>query len=454
MPDLPETYFMSVALAAILLVDSAFNLRTSWGIPYLTVVITIFLWYLIEPLYLPEGFLHFSQETVETAYGGVLIALLSFALSTRTFVDLMRPKNANRILSKAYVPSERVLIIVVCLWLILLAYGIVRMQGDVFAALFPLSGRHGANMWSRAAGVSAGGEGFIVSAAGYLYVLCLASFGILYFLISKRLYAVLAIILIAISWPYAALQGSRNTLLAVALPALGSYLLVSRHGLLRKGLVFSGSVLAMELLLRIMIYYRNVGFENVNLSEIDSAKHVGLNMASELVYCVQYIKDGTLELSFGQRYLAELANFIPRAIWPEKPLLSIDYAVARGFGGGNSDIGVFATVSTGVIGGGVLNFGPVFGPVWVGLLMSSWVGLLSRFRLQGTPLRFALLLVGLGLTFNLGRDITLLVLWPLVFGYIGVRLIEWRASAIHPHHQALRPLRQSTEGLRNKWARS
>jgi hypothetical protein len=31
----------------------------------------------------------------------------------------------------------------------------------------------------------------------------------------------------------------------------------------------------------------------------------------------------------------------------------------------------------------------------------------------------------MGLTFNTGRDFTLLVLFPFLFGYIGVRLIEW-----------------------------
>ena len=33
-------------------------------------------------------------------------------------------------------------------------------------------------------------------------------------------------------------------------------------------------------------------------------------------------------------------------------------------------------------------------------------------------------MLGVGLTFNLGRDITLLVLWPVVFAYFFVRLTE------------------------------
>jgi oligosaccharide repeat unit polymerase len=438
MLDLPETYFLSVALAAILLVYGTLKLRTSWGGPYLATVVTIAAWYLIEPLYFPDEFMAFSQETVATAYSAVLITLLCFALSAPTFVDLMRP-NINRILSQAHISPERVFAAIACLWLVLLAYGIARMQGDVFGALFPLGGRSGVNMWSRAAGADAGDDGFIVSSASYLYVLCLTSFGILYSLMSKGFYTKLALILIAISWPYVVLQGARNLLLAVALPTLGSYLLFSRHGPLRKGLVFGGALLVLEFVLRIIIIFRNEGFQDVNFSEMGDGKHLGLNMASELVYCVQFIQDGTLDVDFGQRYLAELAGIIPRSIWSDKPLIGIDYALARGFGSANTDIEVFATLSTGAIGGSVLSFGPVFGPIFVGLLMSSWVGLLSRFRLQGTPLRLTLFLVGLGLTFNLGRDVTLLVLWPLVFGYIGVRVVEWRTSAAPAHRQALRP---------------
>ena len=68
------------------------------------------------------------------------------------------------------------------------------------------------------------------------------------------------------------------------------------------------------------------------------------------------------------------------------------------------------------------------GTVVAALLMSLWVAILTRFRSQGTPLRISLFLVGLGLTFNLGRGVTLLVLWPMIFGYLGVRVIEARSK--------------------------
>jgi predicted LPLAT superfamily acyltransferase len=57
--------------------------------------------------------------------------------------------------------------------------------------------------------------------------------------------------------------------------------------------------------------------------------------------------------------------------------------------------------------------------------MALWTGLLIRWWEQRKSLlRLALFMLGAGLTFNLGRDITLLVLWPVVFAYFFVRLGE------------------------------
>jgi len=83
-----------------------------------------------------------------------------------------------------------------------------------------------------------------------------------------------------------------------------------------------------------------------------------------------------------------------------------------------------------MIGGGVLNFGPVFGPIAAGILMALWTGLLIRWWEQRQSLlRLVLFMLGAGLTFNLGRDISMLVLWPVIFGYCFVRLVEtWAAK--------------------------
>jgi hypothetical protein len=70
-----------------------------------------------------------------------------------------------------------------------------------------------------------------------------------------------------------------------------------------------------------------------------------------------------------------------------------------------------------MIGQGVVNFGPFFGPIAAALIMAVWVAVLARQdRLGGNPARLLLYAFGLILTFNMGRDITLLALYPFIFG--------------------------------------
>ena len=209
---------------------------------------------------------------------------------------------------------------------------------------------------------------------------------------------------------------------------IAAYLLLSRRPPTIKVIVALIAFAAVDLLMRLIIGYRDVGFAGASFTEIEEARHAGLNMASELVNIVEILDRNALQVGLGRGYLDELVNFVPRAIWPDKPYIGIEYAIARGFGGGQSDIGVLATLSPGVIGQGVLEFGVWFGPMAAALLMSAWVGILTRMRAQGGAARIGLFLIGLGLTFNLGRGITLLTLFPLVFGYVGVVILEKRAK--------------------------
>jgi ABC-type Mn2+/Zn2+ transport system permease subunit len=55
--------------------------------------------------------------------------------------------------------------------------------------------------------------------------------------------------------------------------------------------------------------------------------------------------------------------------------------------------------------------------------MAIWVAVLARQDLMGHDLGHLLLYsIGLVLTFNMGRDITLLTIYPFVFGWI---LLNW-----------------------------
>ena len=155
-------------------------------------------------------------------------------------------------------------------------------------------------------------------------------------------------------------------------------------------------------------------------------KHDGFNIFEELGYINYFIANGTYKVNWGERYFAEVVNPIPRVLWPGKPMIGIDYAIARGMAYGNqaaNEGGVACSVSTGMIGQGVVNFGRIGGPIAAALLMAIWVAVLARQDLMGHDIGHLLLYaIGLVLTFNMGRDITLLVIYPFVFGWL---LLWW-----------------------------
>jgi hypothetical protein len=160
----------------------------------------------------------------------------------------------------------------------------------------------------------------------------------------------------------------------------------------------------------------------LNLAAQKNVHNEGLNMFEELCWVSTFIDNGKYKVNWGARYFAELVNPIPRGLWPGKPLIGIDYAIARGQSGGAVEAaGVYATISTGFIGQGVVNFGRFFGPMAAALLMSLWVAWLARLDLNVQALgRLPLYSLGLIMTFNLGRDITLITLYPFVFGALAV----------------------------------
>lgn len=418
--DLPGGFWLATLTLLGLVAEAVVRIREKWAVPALMVYLTVFGWYTMEPIESPET-MAFSDEAISGAFFSVFIFLASFRFLCSLMSSVMAPRQRREI-DYNELPADRVFAITAMLWFGLLLIGIWRMEGDVLATLLPLKAREGATMWQRAAGAAAGRFGFAVSIAGYVYVLTLALFGMLLPLLKTRRLQFFCVTLIIISWPYAFLQGSRNITLAVFVPMVFSFVFFSRAKLLPKIAIVLSSGLFIEWALRQIITYRNVGFDYTG--EVQQQSHLGLNMASELVYCVEFINTGVMEEKWGVGLLTEFSNFVPRFMWPDKPLLGIDYAIARGFSGSASDIGVNATIATGIIGQGVLDFGPLLGPIVMAAIIALWTGFLARLQAQGTVPRVCLFLVGMGLTFNLGRGFSMLVLWPMIFAYVIVVLLE------------------------------
>jgi len=262
-----------------------------------------------------------------------------------------------------------------------------------------------------------------------------AFLGVLIFFQRTTFWRCIAGGMFVVSLPYFLLEGARSHFLAAILPFIITYLLYGRHPLVVKIAVLGVAFVCLDQGFKLVTAFRGTGFRDLLAAEhpyemIDEdLRQSGLNMIQELCFANAYLASGAAPPAYGGRYLNELLNAIPRVVWPSKPLIGIDYAKWRGLEDPNSELGVVATVSTGMIGGGVLNFGQFLGPVAAGIIMAFWTALLIRWWQQRSSLpRLVLFMLGTGLTFNLGRDITLLVLWPVVFAYCFVRLIEIWAS--------------------------
>ena len=403
----PALYFPVLAGLCFLLVELWFKRRQPWALPAAVIYGTIGAWYFADLGITPADYYFLPDDLLNFCYGQVAFFLLVYRLAV-PWLTMKITRLAGLVLQQHRPMAVRTIFVgTVIFWAVLFGIAVVMMNGNVIGALFPVDARAGNLMWSRGGGASAGATGFLVSTGGYLYSLVCASFGVWVFLLRKPYDRILAVLCMMLVWPFFLLSGTRNAFLAVSLPFFFAYLLFARHSLPIKIVCLVAALFATDLALRTVITYRSIGFRNYFSTDSTAenpeelSHHQGLNMIQELFYINEYAK--MQPISYGSHYVAEFVSVIPRAVWPSKPLLGIDYAIWRGFGGADNDLGVFATISAGMIGGGVLNFGRFLGPLVSALLMAVWSALLARWWLQrASLLRCFLFLAGLGLTFNLG----------------------------------------------------
>jgi hypothetical protein len=425
------TFYLAAVVLVVLTAESCIKLlnRNTFGVTVM-VYITVFAWYFVDPFINPEQYDYLPSSLLDQSYGQVLLFLIGFRVFTPVAIRWMGRRRSSGIFDTRLAP-EQILVGAGALWLVLFVIGIARMGGDVMGAVFPVDGRAGPSMWGRDA-LESSGSGFLISFGGYVFNAATAFLGVLIFFQRSIAWRLLAGAMFAITLPYFFLAGARSHFLAAVLPFIITYLFYGRHLLILKLAILTVAFFCLNEGFKFVTAFRGTGFRDVLASENpyelmdeDMQRQSGLNMIQELCFVNTYLETGGGSPAYGARYLNELLNFVPRMIWPSKPLIGIDYAKWRGFESDTSELGVNTTVSSGMIGGGVLNFGQIFGPVVAGILMALWTGvLISWWEQRKSLLRLVLFMLGVGLTFNLGRDISMLVLWPVIFGYCFVRLTE------------------------------
>jgi hypothetical protein len=423
-------------------------MREGLGLPMILVLVTTAVWYVVDPLYnnYVVNFVSiFTPEAMDAAWWQVALFLVVFLVLTPRIHqsvnarDLGRSSQVLRLLKTGVndpLFQSRLHPVLWACAVVLVLISIVaafRVGDQILYYFFPFLGER-ANPWGR----SRLGSGYdsLLTLASYVELFIATVFGVTLALVQNPKLRAVALAGCLLTWPYFLFDRTRNPMLVVTIPAILAWVFLRlRIGIVQKVVLVAafyllinawfGFVMANRSEVDIASAYSEEGFDVQKNSDVHQE---GLNMFEELCWINTFIEKGMYKPNWGQRYYAELVNPIPRALWPGKPLIGIDYSILRGQSfdsGDTADAGVGATISTGMIGQGVVNFGRILGPAFAALLMSIWVAILIRLDLQGQEMG-RLLLYGLGLvlTFNLGRDITLITLYTFVFGAMVVWLAD------------------------------
>lgn len=439
----PLPFFLGLLLIGVLACYAWNGRRQGWGLPTGMVLMTAGVWYHGDGLYndYSRYQAEMGNEALASGWWQVLWFLVTFGLLVEPVnrmcnnrllryrsrimlyyeTDLLRTRDIQRKL-------DQVALLLLVAWIMLMVIALWLSKFDLVGLFAPYLGQK-QNPWAR--GRMGGGVDAILSMAGYIQLLLTASFGVFLAVARNPSTRTIALTVCVLAMPFYFFDRTRNVMIAVALPGVLAWVFLRlKAGPIGRATVLLCAFLMVNFWFSFVIANRNDGTISAQfgregaLERMEKSRHEGLSMFSELGYMNSYFEKGTLEPNWGRRYFAELVNPIPRALWAGKPTVGLDYAIARGFAsqdGEESTGGVNATIATGMIGQGIVNFGVFLGPAVAAFLMSLWVAVLARQDLLGRdPARMLLYSVGMILTFNMGRDITLLVLYPFVFGWLGL----------------------------------
>lgn len=415
-------YYAVIALLGALLAEAVSKSRELRWLYACFVYLTIALWYLVDPVYRSGAYRHTTDWELDLACTQIALFLAVF----RGLLVMILPATPTRVL-RAFDPrvldQGAVTKLVFAAWLILFAIGMYRVNFRLVDALFPIQGRYswGTQMWVRPR--VGGSFSFLISVANYTYMFICSMFGMIAVATLRRNVRRWMIVMMLLTWPMFLLEGSRHKVLIVAMPAAFSLLLLKPWSR-QKQIVFAvTSLLVLNFLMLITITYRNVGYaEYFRGDRAREMTHRGLNMIEELIYLNRYQQHGAMDVEWGHNYFANAVNLVPRVLWREKPQVGMKYAVLR--------VGMYrgqavATISHGIIGQGVTNFGRWLGPAAPAVILIAFGYWVCRLPERGMPfLRVCLVLACFTAIPNFGRDITMFTFWPVVFGALGIFAYE------------------------------
>ncbi len=441
----PWTFWLHLVVLAVLLFESLRKWHLPWAKPAVVVYGTVIFWYTGDFLLSTSiAYQVFAKEVITLAFFQVSIFLIGFRFLlgyfSRRFCEKPLRIRKNQFI-RGTVPKhdsfsprflKSLLALLISGWFAIFLIGVSFSPSVWPALIWPplLSEKIGMYPLERVGS----GASFIFNAIGYIHILICSLFGVIA-VTARGPIRWIAIMMVFLTWPYFWFDRYRNRMLALLLPGLAGFLLLGKHRLTTKiavGAIFSiglsvwfSKVMESRSERNLTAFLENGAVESAGGVPKKSEGREGQDMLKELCWINTYVESGRYRPNWGARYFGEIVNPIPRTLWPGKPMVGIDYSIARGFGASREAAGVNTTISTGMIGQGCVNFGRFFGPPVAALLFALWAAFLARLWCQrAVSLRLALFLIGMGLTLNTGRDLTFLVLFPFAFGYIALRLFE------------------------------
>ena len=394
MSQFPLPFYL-VAVALAYFIWRAISARSeAWGLPAFMVLATAAVWYVGDALY--NDYSEYSSiigpDFLTLAWWQVLLFVVAFGLMIKPVHCRMnrRLRRKGSFAVHAYKTNvlnrnsiqrqiDHVTWGVSIAWLILMGIALSRVEGDALGLFAPYLAGERAAPWAR--GRVGGGIDGLLSLAGYIQVLLTAAIGVILSLSSNPRTRTIAGLIFFVSAPYFIFDRTRNIMLAAIIPPVLAWILLRlKANSVVKATFLGVAFIGVNHWFSFVIANRTEtgiaqAFSEGSLRTGKDAKHQGLNMLEELGWINSFIASGIYEPNWGQRYLGELVNPIPRVIWEDKPLIGIDYAMARGMGWNQAtdkEGGVAASISTGMIGQGVANFGQFFGPLAAAYLMSVW----------------------------------------------------------------------------------
>ncbi|MGJ8696665.1 MAG: hypothetical protein ACSHYF_10130 [Verrucomicrobiaceae bacterium] len=408
-----------------------------FGIPALMVILTVAVWYWGDALYNDYGKYErlIGKGHLGAAWWQVLLFLVAFVmlvppihrwmnkgLLRRSSFALLCQRTGRLNAPGLQAQLSKTAMGLFVVWGGLMAVAVWRVEWNFISLFAPYLSGEKVDPWAR--GRLGGGLDALLSLAQYFQTFLAAAAGIILALSRDSKVRGIALAVCVLALPYFIFDRTRNTMLATILPGLLAWVFLRlKSPLYVKGVILAAAFLGISQWFAFVMENRQErsiagAVRSESYRGKKETKHAGLNMLEELGWINRYISNGRYKVNMGERYFAEAVNPIPRALWKGKPLIGIDYAIARGQASRKGSNLVTATISTGMVGQGVVNFGRFFGPVAAAVLMALWVAILTRQDLQAheQPTRLLLYACGLILTFNMGRDITLLVLYPFFFG--------------------------------------